>query len=157
MWTETKEGRQGSKLFSRFLKSHQIESKQLLEDTTTEDYLPLVAELYPRAVAEYVLKLVETAGQKIEKPDDFRADFRTSFRERFEEGKVTRNVAAWASDAGKKLGKLENAPSKIGIAREYVRLLEASPAEHFTPQSLQRPPKLLDYLGDTSSPFGTGT
>jgi len=139
-------GKSRLKALQPILKANGIESKQLLEETAIEDYLPLVGELYPRAVAEYVMKLMETAGQKIEKPDDFPAEVRKSFRERFEEGKVTKGVAAWAEDAGRKLGKLDQSPSKIGIAREYVRLLDASPAENFTPQSLQRPLKLVEWV-----------
>lgn len=128
------------------LKTREIEGRQLLEGTTIEDYLPLVGELYPRAVAEYVAKLMETAGQKVEKLDEFRGEFRKSFRETFEEGKVTQGVARWAEEVGKKLGKLENPPSKIGISREYAKLLDASPSGNFTPQSLQRALKLLEWI-----------
>lgn len=128
------------------LKSHAIASKQLLEGTTIEDYLPLVGELYVRAVADYVAKVKESQGSPVESHDEFRASFRKSFREAFEEGKVTKGVAEWASSAGQKLGNLEQPPSKIGIAREYVALLDQTPEDKFTAQSLQRPIKLLELI-----------
>lgn len=128
------------------LKVQEISSRALLDGTTIEDYLPLVGELYVRAVADYVTKVKESQGIPVANPDEFRQEFRKSFREAFEEGKVTKGVAAWAASAGQKLGGLENAPSKLGIAREYILLLEETPSEKFTPQSLQRPLKLLEWI-----------
>jgi len=134
------------KALQGILKTKDIPSKQLLEGTTIEDYLPLVGELYVRAVADYVAKVKETQGAPVANADDFRQQFRTSFRETFEEGKVTKGVAAWASSAGKKLGQLDNEPSKLGIAREYATLLEETSSERFTPQSLQRPLYLVKLM-----------
>lgn len=139
-------GRGRLKSLQGILKSREIPSRQLLDGTTIEDYLPLVGELYVRAVADYVTKVKESQGMPVANPDDFRQEFRKSFREAFEEGKVTKGVAAWADSAGQKLGGLENAPSKLGIAREYISLLEETPHEKFTPQSLQRPLKLLEWI-----------
>ncbi len=109
--------------------------------------MPLVGELYVRAVADYVAKVMDTHGKAPANLETHRTEFGKSFRERFgEDGKVTKGVAEWASEAGKRIGGLEQAPSKVGIAREYVRLLEETPADKFTPQSLQRPLKLLEWL-----------
>ncbi len=127
------------------LKAQEIKSQLLAEDTTIEDYLPLVGELYVKAVAEYVIKVSETQGDH---RDALREKFRKSFRESFEEGKVTKGVASWASTAGQKLGELDGPPSKVGIAREYVSLLHAAPSENFTPQTLQRPLKLVEWVQD---------
>lgn len=134
------------KALQGILKSKEIPSKQLLEGTTIEDFLPLSGELYVRAVADYVAKVKESIGAPVPNADDFRQQFRTSFRETFEEGKVTKGVAAWAASAGKKLGQLEGEPSKLGIAREYVAVLEEVPSERFTAQSLQRPLHLVKLI-----------
>lgn len=99
-----------------------------------------------RAVADYVAKVKETQGAPVANADEFRQQFRTSFRETFEEGKVTKGVAAWAASAGKKLGQLDSEPSKLGIAREYATLLEETLPERFTPQSLQRPLHLVKLM-----------
>jgi predicted ATP-dependent endonuclease of OLD family len=134
------------KALQGILKLKEIPSKQLLDGTTIEDYLPLSGELYVRAVADYVAKVKESLGAPVADADDFKQQFRTSFRETFEEGRVTKGVAAWAASAGKKLGQLENEPSKLGIAREYATLLEEAPAERFTAQSLQRPLHLMKLI-----------
>jgi len=139
-------GKNRLKSLQGIMKSKEIRSKQLLDETTIEDFLPLAGELYVRAVADYVMKVKESQGTPIANADNFRQEFRTSFREAFEEGKVTKGVAAWAASAGQKLGGLEGAPSKLGIAREYISLLEESEPEKFTPQSLQRPLKLLEWI-----------
>jgi hypothetical protein len=139
-------GKNRLKSLQGIMKTKEIRSKQLLEETTIEDYLPLVGELYVRALADYVSKVRESHGAPVTNADDFRHEFRKSFREAFEEGKVTKGVAAWAASAGQKLGGLEDAPSKLGIAREYISLLEDTEAERFTPQSLQRPLKLLEWI-----------
>jgi predicted ATPase len=134
------------KALQGILKLKDIPGKQLLDGTTIEDYLPLSGELYVRAVADYVAKVKETLGAPVADADDFRQQFRTSFREMFEEGRVTKGVATWAGSAGKKLGQLESEPSKLGIAREYATLLEETPSERFTPQSLQRPIHLMKLI-----------
>jgi predicted ATP-dependent endonuclease of OLD family len=139
-------GKNRLKSLQGIMKTKEIRSKQLLEETTIEDYLPLVGELYVRALADYVSKVRESHGAPVTNADDFRQEFRKSFREAFEEGKVTKGVAAWAASAGQKLGGLEDAPSKLGIARECISLLEDTEAERFTPQSLQRPLKLLEWI-----------
>jgi predicted ATP-dependent endonuclease of OLD family len=139
-------GKNRLKALQGILKSKEIAFRQLLEGTTIEDYLPLVGELYVRAVADYVAKVKESQGTPVQNPDDFRQEFRKSFRETFEEGKVTKGVADWAASAGKKLGELENSPSKLGIAREYISLLDETTTEKFSAQSLQRPAKLLEWI-----------
>jgi hypothetical protein len=139
-------GKARLKALQPILKTKEMQAKSLSEGTTIEDYLPLVGELYVRAVADYVAKVMETYGKAPNNLDDHRAEFRKSFREAFEEGKVTKGVANWAAEAGRRLGGLEQAPSKVGIAREYVRLLEDTAADKFTPQGLQRPLKLLEWI-----------
>jgi hypothetical protein len=76
------------------LKANEVPAKQLLEGTTIEDYLPLVGELYVRAVADYVAKVMATHGKPPGDLDAHRGEFRKSFREAFDEGKVTKGVAA---------------------------------------------------------------
>lgn len=139
-------GKARLKALQPLLTAHEIKSKQLLDGTTTEDYLPLVAELYTRAVADYVMKLMETAGQKGPEPDAFRAEFLNTFKGAFPEGNVTKGVLKWALKTAKALGKLKDSPSKIGIAREYVRLLDETPAERFNPEALQRALTLLEGI-----------
>ena len=139
-------GRSRLKALQGILKAKEIPSRQLLEGTAIEDYLPLVGELYVRAVADYVAKVKESQGAAVANLEEFRQEFRKSFREAFEEGKVTKGVADWAASAGQKLGGLESAPSKLGIAREYILLLEEAGPEKFTAQSLQRPLKMLEWV-----------
>lgn len=139
-------GKSRLKSMMGIMKSGNIQSKQLLEGTTIEDYLPLLGELYVRAVADYVAKVKETHGTPVENLDDFRQEFRKSYREAFEEGKVTKGVATWAASAGQKLGGLDGPPSKLGIAREYIMMLEGTAPDKFTTQSLRRPLDLMKWI-----------
>jgi hypothetical protein len=128
------------------LKAKNVSYRTLLDGTSIEDYLPLAGELYVKAVAEYVAKVKETLGSPVSDLEEFRQRFRDSYREKFEEGRVTSGIATWAAAAGKGLGELDTEPSKIGIAREYVILLEETPAEKFSGQSLRRPMELVKWI-----------
>lgn len=139
-------GKSRLKALHGILKAQNVQTKQLLEGTAIEDYLPLVGDLYVKAVADYVIKVKESQGSPVQDIDAFRQQFRTSFRESFEEGKVTKGVAGWAATAGQKLGGLETEPSKLGIAREYTALLEETPSDRFSLQSLQRAITLLKWV-----------
>lgn len=97
----------------------------LTKDTSIEDHVPNLREVFVPAVAEYAAKLMVLKGEN--KPDEgeFRAKFLADFDNIYSKGKVTTKVADWAENATASIGGLKSKPSKVGIAREYAaRLLE---------------------------------
>ena len=108
-------------------KDQNIAERPLTKDTSIEDHVPNLREVFVPAVADYTAKLVTTRGGN--KPDDeeFRRKFLDHFDGVYERGKVTNKVADWAIRAAMELGQLPTKPSKVGIAREYVARLTALP------------------------------
>ena len=139
-------GKARLKALKSLLEKRSIESKQLTDGTTVEDHLPLAGELYVKAVADYVIKVMEDAENALDCAEKLHDQFKQSFRGKFEEGKVTIGIAAWAAETGKRLGNLAEPPSKIGIAREYARILEETSPDNFTSVSLQRSLKLVEWI-----------
>ena len=129
------------------LTKEEIPSKRLIDGTTVEDHLPLAGELYRQAVADYVIKLMVDAGKSPDDTEKAHKDFKKSFIEKFEdETKVTSGIVAWAMEESQKLGDLAQPPSKIGIAREYARILEETPDDKFTGAAIARSIKLAEWI-----------
>jgi len=109
---------------SHLLERHKIPHHTLSKGTAIEDHLPSVGVKYVNAVANYITKLmIDRDGVDIES-DIVRIKCQASFVEQFGETESTEGVATWASEIAMEIGKLKNPPSKIGIAREYVALLD---------------------------------
>jgi predicted ATPase len=100
-----------------------ISEKALPKDTTVEDHIPNLREVYVPAVAAYTANLMTLKGEN--KPDEtgFLAKVTEHFDKSFEKGKVTVGVAEWAAKAAMEVGTLTSKPSKVGIAREYANRL----------------------------------
>lgn len=142
-------GRERIRLIETLAKHYEVPLKQLLKDTTVEDHLPCIRELFVPAVASYVAK-VGTTLETITKPDDasFKDRFIKHFDLRFSEGKVTQNIWAWVEEAAKETGKLPSAPSKVGIAREYAALLFDMPNDKFRLDN--RPKGLIEWIQENA-------
>lgn len=122
-----KGGKERLKYLHDLLKQCEIPEKALSNETSIEDHIPMIREVYVPSVAAYVGKLTVIAGNA--KPDkvEFENKFLQDFDTKFEKGKVTHSVAQWAANAAKSIGGISGSPSKVGIAREYAsRLLEFS-------------------------------
>lgn len=100
----------------KILTDRRIVSEQLLKGTTIEDHLPVVRDLYVRALARYLASL----GDKDEA--DLQRDLSASYEAGFGKS-VPNGIAAWGRGEGQRLLGLESDPSPAGVAREYVELL----------------------------------
>lgn len=121
------DGDQGGKERLAYVKTliqdNEVEGKTLAKDTTIEDHIPMIREIYVPALASYIANVMVGQGQPKPDDDDFRAKFVKSFDERFGSDSSPKGVADWAAESAKELGKLKKPPSKVGIAREYATRL----------------------------------
>jgi predicted ATP-dependent endonuclease of OLD family len=125
------DGDQGGKerlvYLNALIKDQDVAERSLTKDTSIEDHMPNLREVYVPAVADFVGKLIPLKGGN--KPDeaDLREKFLDHFDKTYEKGKVTTKVSEWAAKAAADIGGLTSKPSKVGIAREYAMRLLAFP------------------------------
>ena len=140
-------GKERLRQLTPLLDSHDIETHRLVAGTTIEDYLPGAGRRYVQAVARYVAKIAEThgrtdlSGQEIEKRLLVAAEAND-----IREDRVTSGIAKWATRKAQELVALESAPSKLGIAREYVELLSEAKADTSKDSQLKRSLGLLRQI-----------
>ena len=91
------------------------------KDTSIEDHIPLVSELYVRAVAEHVAKVLEDTNQDRVGVEALAERLRKSFKDEYKDATTTTSITKWVNRMVKEIGGFK--PSKVGIAREYVQLL----------------------------------
>ncbi len=96
-----KGGKERLDFVKSFIESHSIPVKLLTADTAIEDHLPMIAEVYVPAVANYIGKLLEMTGKN--KPDltELSSKLQRAFEEAFDKGKVTQGIAEWTNGAFK--------------------------------------------------------
>ena len=99
-----------------------IQTHQLSQGLELEDYLIWPEKLYVEAVVEYACKLKMDRKQKFDR-NKLKEEFEKSFENRFKDVNKFSGISDWADEAFVTIGKLDSAPSKIGVAREYVRIL----------------------------------
>lgn len=104
------------------LTAKDIKSKALPDGETIEDCLPLTETLYVEAVGRYAAKMQTGKKDAHVSVDKMIASARASYVEWAKENKV--GIGAWGSTTCTELAKLTGPPSKLGIAREYVTLLD---------------------------------
>ena len=109
-------GRERYEDIKAMLEHFKIAHRFLVQDQAIEDYLPQGDALYVHAVANYAAKLCKDRGIE---DHNISENAETSFKEA---GNISR--AKWAADFVKATAKLKSSPSKVGIAREYVLLLQ---------------------------------
>jgi hypothetical protein len=122
-----------------------VRSGSLVEGTTIEDYLPYLHELYPEAVVRHCANARIDSGKLGIDLEQAIQEHRDLFAARFAVGKVTSDVARWGSEVGEKIigdGK----PSKVGIAREYIALLDQKDVGEPEPTGMKRPKRLLSII-----------
>jgi predicted ATP-dependent endonuclease of OLD family len=120
-----------------------VKSGSLVESTTVEDYLPYLHELYPEAVVRHSFNARVDSGKPSEGLTETIQEYRHSFELQFPVGKLTSGVAKWGSDAGEKIIGDGKPPSKVGIAREYIALLDQKNPSESDPTGMKRPKRLL--------------
>lgn len=138
-------GKKRLKRLEPMLGQNEVRALQLVEGTAIEDYVPLPAELFVRAVARYSYNICEDRGGEVRAFPDVLDDFQASYRAFLGDKKVPVGLASWVDDASKAILQVEE-PSSLGIAREYARELADAPAENFSKESLTRPLKLLEKV-----------
>jgi predicted ATP-dependent endonuclease of OLD family len=129
------------------LDAYKVPSKVLTpKDTTLEDHIPLVQTLYVRAVARYVGRLL---GEDTTKPPTDLAQLEKRFQQHFakdhDSKQVTSDAATWAKVSSKELAGIED-PSKVGVAREYIGMLEEIPDKELDSNSLKRAMSVAEWV-----------
>ena len=122
-----KGGRERLKNLETYLSEREIPSKFLIKDTAIEDHVPFVRELYVAAVASYYYRLaVDNNLLKDDGIEDIQTKVECNFAGKFPDPGGVNGVAEWASNVGRDVydDKWPGNPSKTGIAREYVALLQ---------------------------------
>ena len=110
---------------------------------TIEDYLPLAESFYPEAVARYSAKLINDyrSDADADELNVVRDRVRASFEENFGSHPIS-GIAAWGQKVCQELSGLSK-PSKVGIAREYVALLDERRCEEWEGAALDRADELM--------------
>lgn len=121
------DGDQGGKdrqvYLNAMIQEHGLPERILTKDTSIEDHVPNLREVFVPAVADYVSKLLVLKGDNKPDEEEFRAKFFADFDSVFSKGRVTTKVIEWAEKAAISIGGLKSKPSKVGIAREYAAML----------------------------------
>ena len=113
-----KGGKARAKSLEKLIKEKGL-SQQFLNEGAIEDYVSAPV-LYKKALTEYLTKLCGESSVSV--PGEVEADW-----EARDEGS---SLAHWARECGKRILGGESAPSSVGVAREYARLLaDAAPAD----------------------------
>jgi hypothetical protein len=118
-------------------------SHRLDEKLTIEDYLPGGDELYASAVGSYVAKLLATKKNNVNA--NLPEDARKSLKE-WRASNKNNSVAIWCEEFGKEIARLKSAPSKVGVAREYIALLEEVPVGDLDKTVTKRCVRLLEQI-----------
>ncbi|MEK6701390.1 MAG: AAA family ATPase [Planctomycetota bacterium] len=128
------------------LTNMKIEGKVLAEGTEVEDHLIAVRTLYVKAAALYAAKLKVALGGVA--PDDaaMLKGFTESFEKKFGSTGETAGVCDWVESAFKEIAQIKSPPSKVGIAREYVQLLDELLAGSIRPEDCERAIALCDWI-----------
>lgn len=111
----------------KLLKEKGIPALALGPGRAIEDHLPFVEELYLPAVASYTARIAESEKKKPKTADELLAVLRKEFAKR--QGDEP-GLASWALSLVASEAHLDEKPSKVGVAREYVDALRA-----FAPES----------------------
>ena len=137
-------GKARLKDLNKLLKEKEIESRVLSDGTAIEDHLIGVDTLYVNAVARYIWKLINLRdGSGLTEKSVLNLVKKDFLASGFEEGKPTEGVAGWADKVCIELAKLSSPPSKVGIAREYVLMLDQT-EDGF--KNLKRPQALAEWI-----------
>ena len=142
------DGDQGGKerlvYLNAMVKEYELAERALTKDTSVEDHIPNLREVFVQAVADFAAKLVVLKGDV--KPDvqEFRAKFLDDFDKSFDKGRVTTKIMDWVTRSTADIAGLKSKPSKVGIAREYALLLQELPEAQLRWEDRQK--ALVEWL-----------
>ena len=144
------DGDDGGKLRQKNLnaiqKKYKFPEKILEKDCEIEDYLIDIPNLYVPAVSSYAAKILELQGTPSKDPAIIAAGFLKSYKDTFGDSASPSGVSKWADAAFSEIAGI-GSPSKIGIAREYVQLLDQRAPESISKNHIQtRLSKLVSWL-----------
>jgi hypothetical protein len=132
-------GREREKELRALIEKHSIPVHFLPENNTIEDNVPFPRGCFAPAVADYCYRIARAKSLNVkETVEQCRDAFSRNFQEKFPTMGAEVGVWQWAESATKDILGMEEAPSKVGVAREYVdrlvqytnaRLAIADPAE----------------------------
>ena len=111
---------------------------RLDDGLSIEDYLPGGDKLYASAVGAYLSKLCKRQGL-IERATKAIEEWRGT-------GKKNASLSDWCGEFAVKQCALNSPPSKVGIAREYIRLMEDVPFNGFDKLAVKRCLRLLEKI-----------
>ena len=115
-----------------------VPSHRLDDNLSIEDYLPGGDELYAAAVSAYLLKLTKKnelpalASKSI-------ADWRNT-------EKKNSSLCAWSAEFATKQCSLNSPLSKVGVAREYIGLMDGVSFTQFDKSAVKRCLRLLEKI-----------
>lgn len=138
-----KGGKSRLKKLEKLMKIQSIVHRALADDTTIEDHIIGISTHYLRATAKYVAKISGKDEIDLEK------QFKLKFKDKFDGVSVAKieGVGNWVREASKELGELEESPSPVGVAREYVALLEEATTEELKQdENLARSKELANWI-----------
>jgi hypothetical protein len=126
-----KGGKARAKNLDRLIKEKGL-SQHFLNEGAIEDYVSAPV-LYKEALTEYLTKLCGGSSASVRK------EVETDWAAR-DEGS---SLAHWARESGKRILGGESAPSSVGVAREYARLLADAAPSGLPPKKDRRRTSLL--------------
>ncbi len=134
-------GRKRYENVKKILEVNHIPYAFLEKGSTTEDYVISPRGIFAKAVASYLTKIVGTKAEEIY------AGVEKSFDKAFNGG--TQNIkglAKWSRGIGKELGLIDKEISPVGIAREYVLMLDGEEADKVKANELKRSVGLIKII-----------
>ncbi|QDT34278.1 ATP-dependent nuclease [Thalassoglobus polymorphus] len=118
-----KGGKDRIKFISNVLKDKEIPSKTLTTDTSIEDHVPMIKEIYVPAVAAFVVKVLSFLGETPPNEESLKDKLLEDFNDKFDKEDTVVEISKWTNDVAVRIGGLKKKPSKVGIAREYATRL----------------------------------
>jgi predicted ATP-dependent endonuclease of OLD family len=139
-----KGGKEREAYLKELVEQAKAASYRLDAELTIEDYLPGGDDLYASAVAGYLAKL--PAAHETEVNVDLAEKAGKALKAWRAGGNKNVSVSVWVEEFAKASADLKSGPSKVGIAREYVALLETVPIGKLDKTASKRCIRLLEQI-----------
>lgn len=131
-------GNNRRKNLKKIIDAYDLSDLELDEGTTLEDHL-LAPELFREAAILYAISI----GQDTKDATKIRSELEKSWKKNVEgeglgEGEEKMSLAKWSRDETKRILKLDEPPSSVGIAREYSQLVLGAEEESLPKEGRKR-------------------